>query len=638
MTLAALRSAWTALNAGRAEQALALLQPVLDAHPDQPDALQMQAAAALALGRAALAVTALQRLRSERPDDADVNFNLGLALRAAGQPGAAAEAFAVAVARRPGPVEPWIGLAQAAAEAGRPEEAARAWSAVLARQPDDIEAAAARVRALAEAGQVADAQAEARALVAGQPDQAAAWHALARSREAAGDAAGAEAALHEGAAAGADAFALALARGHLAWRQGAWLAAAGAFAEASALRPQAPEAWTNLAASQIHLDRIDEAVAAARTAVALVPDEVAARMTLAAALSRGTDLERVGEGLAAARALAADHPGLAAAHDCIAVCLLKQGQALAALEPARLAVRLAPGDAGPALTLARILETLGRFDEAEQCLQGPAGADRAPAAVLRQLGQVRLRCGRTAAALAVLDRAFRTDPGDQEGIALRALAVAGVEGWPAAQAWLGLHEWVREVDLATPAGFADRAAFLAALADDIRGHSRLRYEPVGLVARGGWLTGDLLADATPAITGFADSLRAALAGFIAGLPDVPGDPFLGQVPRGPHLMHVWATRVREQGVIDTHIHEGSWLSGAFYVELPPALDDGDEAGWIEFGQPYPGLPAPPRQHLLRIRPRPGAMLFFPSYLFHRTLPYRGDGERISISFDLGGAR
>jgi hypothetical protein len=29
------------------------------------------------------------------------------------------------------------------------------------------------------------------------------------------------------------------------------------------------------------------------------------------------------------------------------------------------------------------------------------------------------------------------------------------------------------------------------------------------------------------------------------------------------------------------------------------------------------------------------MLFFPSYLFHRTLPYRGAGERISISFDLG---
>jgi hypothetical protein len=29
------------------------------------------------------------------------------------------------------------------------------------------------------------------------------------------------------------------------------------------------------------------------------------------------------------------------------------------------------------------------------------------------------------------------------------------------------------------------------------------------------------------------------------------------------------------------------------------------------------------------------MLFFPSYLFHRTLPYRGEGERISISFDLG---
>jgi len=28
------------------------------------------------------------------------------------------------------------------------------------------------------------------------------------------------------------------------------------------------------------------------------------------------------------------------------------------------------------------------------------------------------------------------------------------------------------------------------------------------------------------------------------------------------------------------------------------------------------------------------LLLFPSYLFHRTLPYAGSGERISISFDL----
>lgn len=638
MSRAQLQAAFAALSGGDPERALALLEPVLAAQPGQPDALQIRAAADLALGRPALAVTALQQARQQRPGDPALDYNLGIALQAAGQPAAAVDAFAAAVRRRPAPVEPWVGLAQAATEAGRHGEAAQAWAAVLARRPDDPEAAAARVRALAEAGELEAALAGAADLVRRQPRQASAWQALARARELAGDAGGAEAALAEGVAAGAGAFPLALARGHLAWRRRAWLAAATAFAEATGLRPDAAEAWTNLAACQIHLDRIEEAVAAARTAVGLDPAALPARMTLAAALSRRTAPEDLAQALATARDLLADQPALADAHDCIAVCLLKQGHAAEALAPAREAVRLAPEAGAPAITLSRVLETLGRLEEAEQALLGHADDPAAPGPLLRQLGQVRLRAQRPAPALAVLDRALRADPSDQEAIAVRALAQAGVEGWPAAAAWLGLREWVREVDIATPPGFPDRAAFLAALADDIRGHSRLRYEPVGLVARGGWLTGELLADATPAITGFAASLRAAIDGFIAGLPDVPGHPFLGQVPRGPHLMHVWATRVREQGLIDTHIHEGSWLSGAFYVELPPALDEADGAGWIEFGQPYPGLPAPPPAHLLRIRPRPGAMLFFPSYLFHRTLPFRGGGERISVSFDLGAAR
>ena len=31
------------------------------------------------------------------------------------------------------------------------------------------------------------------------------------------------------------------------------------------------------------------------------------------------------------------------------------------------------------------------------------------------------------------------------------------------------------------------------------------------------------------------------------------------------------------------------------------------------------------------------LLLFPSYVFHRTLPFDGAGERISISFDLAAA-
>ena len=35
-----------------------------------------------------------------------------------------------------------------------------------------------------------------------------------------------------------------------------------------------------------------------------------------------------------------------------------------------------------------------------------------------------------------------------------------------------------------------------------------------------------------------------------------------------------------------------------------------------------------------IEPEEGLMLLFPSYMFHRTLPFTGPGERISIAFDV----
>jgi uncharacterized protein (TIGR02466 family) len=203
-----------------------------------------------------------------------------------------------------------------------------------------------------------------------------------------------------------------------------------------------------------------------------------------------------------------------------------------------------------------------------------------------------------------------------------------------APAWLGLDRFLSAQVLPVPAPFRDAVEFNAALAADIRRHSRLRFEPVGLAARGGYLTEDLLADPTPAIRGFERELRAAVEACIAALPSDRAHPFLATVP-ARWTLNLWATRVAAQGRIDTHLHSGSWLSGAYYVELPPAVDEsGNAAGWIEFGQPHRGLPQLDEAQLVRIRPRVGTLLLFPSYLYHRTLPYEGPGERISISFDL----
>ncbi len=63
-------------------------------------------------------------------------------------------------------------------------------------------------------------------------------------------------------------------------------------------------------------------------------------------------------------------------------------------------------------------------------------------------------------------------------------------------------------------------------------------------------------------------------------------------------------------------------------------DEPDREGWIEFGRPSAELPTVPDEALRWMRPREGLLLLFRSYLFHRTLPFRGAGERVSVSFDV----
>lgn len=258
----------------------------------------------------------------------------------------------------------------------------------------------------------------------------------------------------------------------------------------------------------------------------------------------------------------------------------------------------------------------------------------------RQHGIALLQDHQPAEAERALTALLRDQPADQRAIAHLGLALAATGDVRGASERLGLHRHVHAIELPPPEGFVDAEQFHAALADDIRRHSQQRWEPAGLAARGAYLSGDLLADRTAAIVGFEQRLREAIDAFLASCRAQPPaqrghDLFLAGVPER-YRLHVWATQAAQSGYIDTHIHEDSWLSGAYYVELPAAIraDDPDHAGWIEFGRPYASLPAWPEDALRRVAPQVGTLLLFPSFLFHRTLPYTGAGERISISFDL----
>jgi uncharacterized protein (TIGR02466 family) len=96
-----------------------------------------------------------------------------------------------------------------------------------------------------------------------------------------------------------------------------------------------------------------------------------------------------------------------------------------------------------------------------------------------------------------------------------------------------------------------------------------------------------------------------------------------------------------------HYHPGAFWSGSYYVDDGGCASDHSLGGEFEMLDPRgagPGMYAPTLKFAGEdgqsvgaaetIRPRPGLLFLFPSWLFHQVRPYRGAGLRISIAFNL----
>ncbi len=86
-----------------------------------------------------------------------------------------------------------------------------------------------------------------------------------------------------------------------------------------------------------------------------------------------------------------------------------------------------------------------------------------------------------------------------------------------------------------------------------------------------------------------------------------------------------------------HTHPGAHWSGVYYVSQPE-VETGN-SGMIEFVDPRSDLPnwrilqAASFKMKKKIRPKPGEMVLFPSYLVHWVYPNETDQERVTIAFN-----
>ncbi|HTU64509.1 MAG TPA: putative 2OG-Fe(II) oxygenase [Steroidobacteraceae bacterium] len=304
-----------------------------------------------------------------------------------------------------------------------------------------------------------------------------------------------------------------------------------------------------------------------------------------------------------------------------------------ALEPALAqleeGLRRAPGAAAFETSIGALLGDLGRPREALPFLR--AAVQRLPgsAPMARNLLPALVGAGEPAEALRIADALLRGSPDDQQLIAWRATALR-LLGDPAYDALVDHARLVRVFHLAPPPGYADIVAFNTALTRELDALHRAERRPLAQSIRGGVQTERNLPARNPVIGEFFAALDAPLRDYVGRLDAKRAHPTDRRTLGGYRIAGSWSVRLAPGGFHTNHVHPQGWISSAYYVELP--ADDDERAGWLKFGEISP--PVVGCGPDLYIRPQPGMLVLFPSFLWHGTVPFARGGRRLTAAFDV----
>jgi uncharacterized protein (TIGR02466 family) len=150
---------------------------------------------------------------------------------------------------------------------------------------------------------------------------------------------------------------------------------------------------------------------------------------------------------------------------------------------------------------------------------------------------------------------------------------------------------------------------------------------------GGWHSRqDLLDWPGPAVAALKGWIIEAVAHMVAASTD-------GKAPRGLARVTAWANVARHGHYHRIHNHPSSAWSGVYYVDAGGDAPGHPLSGVLELCDPRPFtemVPAPgnPFGQRAIFRAEAGTMVLFPSWLYHFVNPYFGDGERISVAFNV----
>ncbi len=424
--------------------------------------------------------------------------------------------------------------------------------------------------------------------------------------------------------------------------------------------PGIAEFRSTRAVALIRLGRMEEAVSEYSRAVEINPDDPGLFYNLGLAFSQMGEFPRARSAFEKAVSL---KPDLAEAHGNLGLVLQELGNpadAIAAHENALKCDPDSPGllnNWGLALQEAdRTSEALSAFERAielepensqAQCNRGNIlcemedwdAAASAYSAALAQipdfaeaqfgLGYIAFKTGDEVNAAIQLAESLRNRPGDLRALAYYSLVESHARSEAKGEPLVDLSTYPTRTDLGIP------EPDLEELRSFVKDHPSLRWEPHGKSTRDGSQTARIAESGSGPMDKLVARIRKWLDEHFRAIDPEPGHPHRFRVP-GQYGLAIWATVLVRQGRQLAHIHPNGWLSGVVYLTGPNVenAQDRPRAGWFEVGRFDPGSEPKEAGDSVFVAPKPGLMVTFPSYYFHRTVPFEGQHERISIAFDV----
>mgnify|MGYP000904998824 FL=1 len=390
---------------------------------------------------------------------------------------------------------------------------------------------------------------------------------------------------------------------------------------AIAIDPDLAEAHSNLGTALRDLGKLEEAVTSYHKALALKPDYADAHNNLGNALK---DLGKPEEAVASYHKALALKPDLAEAHNNLGNALRDLGKPEEAISSYQKALALKPDYVNAHNNLGLALRELGRLEDALQIFES-IDTPECYAHVLECLF-----------ALGEYDKFYEKQTASARNNEI-STHVAAINAFASHQ----LNRSNPHPFCPTPLKFVrvyepldgvdDADGFLRDLMDDLQSREAI-WEPPGKTTRHGFQTmSNLFKKPYGRLVELDRIIKDTIENYRFEFSSENCD-FIRLFPKTLTLSG-WFIRLIKGGHQTEHIHSGAWLSGIFYLQMPKCTDQ--EEGSIElglWGYDYPILNKSYPKH--RFYPKNGGLILFPSSLFHRTIPFHSDEERMSIAFDL----